>query len=179
MILKIHEKNIVCFNIWLHYLPDYFNNSKILSAAELIEAERSTRYREIKSILEEINPFIENADKVPVIIGGDFNSGSHLDWIENTRQLHYDKVVEWPVSKNMQLHGFKDSFREIHPDPLKYPAGTWGGFLFDNMISDRIDYIYYKGKVLQAINSQIIKDNPPDGFFNSDHRAVLTVFQLN
>jgi len=177
--IKIHEKNIVCFNIWLHYLPDYFNTSKTATAKELVDAEKPTRYREIKSILEEINPFIENADRVPVIIGGDFNSGSHLDWIESTRHLHYDKIVAWPVSKKMYEYGFKDSFREIHPDPLKVPAGTWGGFLFEDMISDRIDYIYYKGKSLTPIRSQIIKDNPPAGFFNSDHRAVLTIFELN
>ncbi len=176
--IKIHEKEIICFNIWLHYLPDYFSNSRVQSPAELILAEDSTRFREIKTILNEMTPFLEKVDQIPVIIGGDFNSGSHLDWIKSTRHLHYDKIVDWPVSKKMSEYGFKDSFREVFPDPLKKPAGTWGGFLFDNMISDRIDYIYYNGKDLQVIDSNIIKDDPPGGFFNSDHRAVLTVFKL-
>ncbi len=177
--IRVHDKNIVFFNIWLHYLPDYFNTSKTLSSAELVEGEKPTRYVEIKAILQELTPFIENSDHVPVIIGGDFNSGSHFDWIESTKHLHHDKIVEWPVSKKMNESGFKDSFREMYPDPLQNPAGTWGGFLFENMISDRIDYIYYKGKGLQAIRSQIIKDDPSGGFFNSDHRAVLTEFKLN
>jgi len=177
--IKIHEKEIVCFNIWLHYLPNYFDSSKTLTPTELIEAEKPTRLSEIDTILTEIVPFIENADRVPVIIGGDFNSGSHLDWIESARHLHFDKIVEWPVSKKVHEYGFKDSFRGMYPDPVVNPAGTWGGFLFDNIISDRIDYIYYKGKGLQVISSHIIKDDPAGGFFNSDHRAVLTEFLLN
>jgi len=176
--VKIHDKEILCFNIWLHYLPDYMNNAKDLNAEELISAEVPTRYSEISSILGEINPFLKKSDHIPVIIGGDFNSGSHLDWIESTRHLHHDKIVEWPVSKKMYEYEFKDSYRELNPDPLKNPGVTWGGFIFDDILSDRIDYIYYRGDKLSAISSQIIKDDPPGGFFNSDHRAVFTVFEL-
>ncbi len=177
--IKVGEKKIVCFNIWLHYLPDAFHSSENKNAEELIADEKPTRYAEIKTILKEITPFIENSDVVPVIIGGDFNSGSHLDWIESTKHLHNNKVVKWPVSSEMVKNGFKDSFREVHTDPLKNQAATWGGFMFGNMISDRIDYIYYKGNSLDVIDSKIIKEDPPEGFFNSDHRAVLTTFNLN
>jgi len=74
-------------------------------------------------------------------------------------------------------NGFADSFREANPDPAKTLDGTWG-FLNENIISDRIDFIYYKGKGLKTKSSRIIQDDPPNGFFNSDHRAILTIFDL-
>ena len=121
---------------------------------------------------------LEKHLNLSVIIGGDFNSGSHLDWIESTKESHYGKVVEWPVSKEMTARGYTDSFREVHSDPLTTMDGTWG-FLNDDIISDRIDFIYYKGASLTSTHSKIVKDDPPGGFFNSDHRAILSKFQLN
>ncbi len=175
--IKVHENEILCFNTWLHYLPDYMKNSETENPEQLIEGESPTRYSEIKAILKEISTFIDQANTIPVIIGGDFNSGSHLDWIETTRHLHHDRIVQWPVSLEMTSNGFKDSFREIHPDPLKNPAVT-NRFLTDKIIADRIDYIYFKGKSLEVVDSKIIKENPKGGFFNSDHRAVMSTFIL-
>jgi hypothetical protein len=40
-------------------------------------------------------------------------------------------------------------------------------FLSDDSISDRIDFIYYKGENLRNSISKIVKDDPPGGFFNS------------
>ena len=55
--------------------------------------------------------------------------------------------------------------------------GTWG-FLSEKIISDRIDFIYYKGPGIKTRFSKIVKDDPLDGFFNSDHRAILSNFQI-
>ncbi|MFC2123570.1 endonuclease/exonuclease/phosphatase family protein [Bacteroidota bacterium] len=177
VIIDVDGRDVVCFNIWLHYLPDYMKNSEIQSPEALIEGEKDTRHMEIMTILEEIDTFIRNSDEKPIIMGGDFNSGSHLDWIENTQHLHHGKVVEWPVSSEMYDHGFKDSFREINPDPLTKPAVT-NRFLSNQIIADRIDYIYYTGNNLRVIDSKIVKEDPVGGFFNSDHRAVRTRFEL-
>jgi endonuclease/exonuclease/phosphatase (EEP) superfamily protein YafD len=121
---------------------------------------------------------LAKASGLPVIMGGDFNSGSHLDWVESTRHAHYGKVVEWPVSKLMEDRGFTDSFREAHPDPALNQEGTWG-FLSDDIISDRIDYIYYRGDKIRTLNSEIVLDDPEGGFFNSDHRAILSLFAID
>lgn len=176
VIIDVEGKKLMCFNIWLHYLPDYFQDIKKLSPDSLIIGEKETRLNEISAILSSIDS-LEKSKQIPVIVGGDFNSGSHLDWVESTRKWHYDKIVEWPVSKMMEDNGYTDSFREANPDPTKTLNGTWG-FLFDGIISDRIDFIFYKGKDLKTKSSRIIQDDPPNGFFNSDHRAVLTVFDL-
>ena len=175
-IIDLKGQKILCVNIWLHYLPDFFQDIKTLSPDSLIIGEGPTRMKEITAILNCIDS-LENSLDIPIIIGGDFNSGSHLDWIESTKQSHYDKVVEWPVSKLMIDRGYTDSFREANPDPTKTLDGTWG-FLNDDIISDRIDFIYYKGNNVKAIHSKIVKDDPIGGFFNSDHRAVLSIFEL-
>jgi exonuclease III len=176
--IKYHDEEIFVFNIWLHYLPDYFNNSKLKTAEELIADEAETRLTEIKMILSDIDIITSN-EKLPIIIGGDFNSGSHLDWIESTKELHNNKVVEWPVSKFMLENNYIDTFREVNPNPLEHPGVTWGGFLFDNVISDRIDYIYYKGSNIEANSSTVISENRLSGFFNSDHRAVVSIFKID
>jgi len=74
-------------------------------------------------------------------------------------------------------NSFTDSYREANPDPATTLDGTWG-FLNDDIISDRIDYIYYRGDRINTKNSRIIMDDPEGGFFNSDHRAILSVFEI-
>jgi exonuclease III len=176
VIIDVKGEYILCVNIWLHYLPDYFQDIKTLSPDSLVMGEGTTRLKEITAILDCVDS-LEKTLNMPIIIGGDFNSGSHLDWVENTKKMHYNKVVEWPVSKMMIDRGFTDSFREANPDPTKTLEGTWG-FLNDEIISDRIDFIYYKGTHVKTIHSKIVKDDPIGGFFNSDHRAVLSEFEL-
>ena len=174
VIIDIGSKKLMCFNIWLHYLPDYFQDIKDYSPDSLIAGEEKTRLKEISSILGSIER-MELSTQMPVIVGGDFNSGSHLDWVESTKHKHYNKVVKWPVSAKMIDNGFKDSFREVNPNPLKTLEGTWG-YLNEDIISDRIDFIYYKGDKLKVKSSKIVMNDPPNGFFNSDHRAILSIF---
>ena len=177
VVIDIEGEKILCLNIWLHYLPAYFQDIKRMSPDSLIAGEKGTRLKEITAILSSADS-LEAKLNIPIIMGGDFNSGSHLDWIESTKESHYNKIVEWPVSKLIIDHGYIDSYREVNPDPVKTLDGTWG-FLADDIISDRIDFIYYKGKNIKAKYSKIVKDDPVDGFFNSDHRAILTKFDIN
>jgi len=176
VVIDVDGVHILCVNIWLHYLPAYFLDIEELSPDSLILGEGETRLKEITAILHNIDS-LQKVYKMPVIMGGDFNSGSHLDWVESTKKWHYNKVVEWPVSKAIISNGFRDSFREARPDPSKTLEGTWG-FLNDDIISDRIDYIYYKGDGIVTIHSKIIMADPAGGFFNSDHRAILTEFEI-
>lgn len=176
-IIEVEGQAILFVNIWLHYLPDYFQDIKTLSPDALIALEGTTRLQEISAILASLDSLKEQYD-LPIIIGGDFNSGSHLDWIESTRKFHYNKIVEWPVSKLMMDKGFVDSFREANPDPLKTMDGTWG-YLSEDIISDRIDFIYYRGFGLESKASKIVQDDPEHGFFNSDHRAILSTIRFD
>jgi len=176
------SKVLVFFDTWLHYLPNYSEGiiKENKSPKELIEEEAATRHGEIKAILREISPYLKKSENTPVIMVGDFNMGSHLDWTNETKDIHYGKIVEWPESKEMARAGFKDSYRELHINPLLDPGFTWTPRASTSSdkygLRDRIDYIYYKGDILNPIESKVIDYHPI--MFPSDHAAVLTVFQI-
>jgi exonuclease III len=177
VVIDFNNEKLLCLNIWLNYLPDYFNSFDTLSANEMILGERATRLIEITDILKSVDNLSKKLN-MPVIMGGDFNSGSHLDWVESTRKWHFDKVVEWPVSKVMADNSYVDSFREANPDPTKTLEGTWGFHDNGYVMSDRIDFIYYNANNITTKDSKIVMDDPIGGFFNSDHRAILTTFHI-
>lgn len=102
-----------------------------------------------------------------VILGGDFNEPSHLDWTEATKDMrdHYGLVVPWDVSVILEKAGYKDAYREKYPDPVTHPGFTcpadcpdidlkklvWSPEADDR---DRIDFIMYspfKGLTLTDI----------------------------
>ncbi|WP_316791136.1 endonuclease/exonuclease/phosphatase family protein [Pedobacter frigoris] len=176
------NRKLVYFNTWLDYLPDVDASirEKNKTPQELIQDESPTRHAEIKEILKKIDPYLKNTDNLPVIMGGDFNMGSHLDWIEETKAIHYNRVVEWPESMEMLKAGFSDSYRELHTNPLWDQGLTWGVRAATNTglygVRDRIDFIYYKGKSLYPIESKVIDYHPV--MFPSDHAAISTIFQL-
>ena len=176
------SKELIFFDTWLHYLPDYSNSiiKENKTPKALIADEEGTRHGEIKEILKNITQYLKNSDETPVIMVGDFNMGSHLDWTRDTKDIHYGKIVEWPESKAMAQAGFKDSYRELHINPLLDPGFTWTPRAATSSdkygLRDRIDYIYYMGKGLNPIESKVIDYHPI--MFPSDHAAVLTVFQI-
>ncbi|MDR1879957.1 MAG: endonuclease/exonuclease/phosphatase family protein [Tannerellaceae bacterium] len=91
-----------------------------------------------------------------VILGGDFNEPSHLDWREDTKDMrcHGGAVVDWDVSLMLQAAGYIDTYRQCHPNAVThpgftYPAGNTAARLEslhcvpDADERDRIDFIYY------------------------------------
>jgi len=160
-------------SLWIHYLPAWRTNSRDpdATADKLIIGEGETRHQEIKEIVHLLDPMIQKADDIPVIIGGDFNSPSHKDWIEEFSGWHNGLVVEWPVSKVMMEAGFSDSFREIRPD-INYQSST----MTAERITYRIDYIYYKGAKLKAVDSNM--HFRYKGIWPSDHPSVTTTLSI-
>lgn len=98
----------------------------------------------------------DRADGYTVILGGDFNEPSHLDWTEATAHLydHHGMVVPWTVTTLLDEAGFADAYRVCYPDVLSHPGFTYPS---DNKAiapeklswapkadeRDRIDYIWY------------------------------------
>jgi exonuclease III len=173
------NKELVVLDTWLHYLPDYQKSlvEDKLSPKELIVAEGETRHKEVVEILKQINPYLQSADETPIIMSGDFNIESHLDWTSATKDLHHGYEVAWPVTLEMEKAGFVDSFREAYPNPLESPGFTfWPFYRGDgsDYIRPRIDYIFYKGNKLKMVDSKVVDKHPV--MFPSDHAAVLTEF---
>lgn len=191
--LDVNGKRVRVFDTWLHYLPDARLEPTELSEAEILAwDDEGTRDEEITRIMGVLKPFMAESDSIPMIMGGDFNSHSHLDWTEATKDLynHGGAVVNWTVSKIMEKNHFKDSFREMHPNPeagVKElgPTWYWSGNKKDRL--DRIDFIYYQGKTIKALNSASYNYDIAGYldfyggkyFYASDHGFVMTDFALN
>jgi len=141
----------------------------------IIDREMETRGLQMRFILGELSSFSLNKNNT-LIIAGDFNSGSHLDWTEKNKKAHYGITVEYPASKMLEKENYIDTYRSIHPDETERPGITWSPF-FKNTLQDRIDFIYYKGKALTPEKSFVTDSYIYD--FPSTHAAVVTVFSIN
>ena len=86
------------FDTWLHYLPDMRLVPTDKTEEEILAWETAgTRDDEIRKILSVLKPMLAEADSIPVIMGGDFNVHSHLDWTEETRNLYNHGVSGVPL----------------------------------------------------------------------------------
>lgn len=119
---------------------------------------------------EAIRHIIADAEKEKgniILLGGDFNEPSHLDWCENVKDLwdHRGAVVKWDCSVLLENAGFKDTYRTKFPDPVTHPGFTYPADNADASLEDldwvpdadgrdRIDFIYYvpvKGMKLKNV----------------------------
>lgn len=175
----IHGRKIAVYTAHLDYLNDtyydvrgYDGNSwkeiPIPTSADEVLRRNALSLRD-----EEIADFLASAkqdleDGYCVILGGDFNEPSHLDWTEATRYMydHHGLVVPWPQTVSLEKAGFIDCFRTIYPNPVTHPGIT---FPADNPLvpiqkltwtprgdeRDRIDYLFYQGKGLQVTDCKV------------------------
>lgn len=141
-----------------------------------------------------------------VILAGDFNEGSHLDWTEKAKDFagHYGAVLPWDNSIALEKAGFRDAWRVVFPDEVKHPGFTWPATAFGKKTTswapksderDRIDFIYHSAEGgLRPLNAWIVgprtcfigerpvEDPGEDAYlcaelpWPSDHRGVLVEF---
>jgi len=154
--------------------------------AEVLALERSVRLPAIQEHLAALPPLA--AAGFPTFLTGDFNSPSHLDWTAAAAAVRPEVPfsVNWPVSRALADAGFRDSYREVHPDPLAVPGFTWtpGGPEGDPQeVHDRIDWVLASGPAT-ALDSVVVGEaGGPDvgiGFdpWPTDHRGVLSTFRV-
>ena len=115
----------------------------------------------------------------PVFLTGDFNEPSSLDYTADAvgTRKEITEPVAWPVSEKLFDLGFRDSYREVHPDPVEDPAIT------QQSSGERIDYVYAAGPST-TLDSKLVGE--PGGAdvdieaapWTSDHRAVLSSFEV-
>lgn len=166
--INIHKHPVIFYSIHLDYtnyacyLPRGYDgvtwqkmDKPITDVQEILTANRKGKRDE--AIQDLITDAAKESNKHSIIIAGDFNEPSHLDWIEENKHL-YDRrgaVVPWDCSVMLYAAGYLDAFRLIYPNPITHPGFTYPSYNPDVPISklawtpeaddrDRIDYIYYK-----------------------------------
>ena len=155
--------------------------------ADVLELERTARLPFVRDQLD-VLPGLA-AGGIPVFLTGDFNSPSHLDWTPTVDAVREEVryPVVWPVSKALADAGFRDSYREIHPDPVAVPGFTWTppGTLesVKDEVNDRIDWVLSQGPA-EAVGSELVGEvGGPDvdiarDPYPTDHRGVVSMFRV-
>lgn len=120
----------------------------------LIANRRSWRDESITVFLEKVRQDIDRKHRV--ILGGDFNEPSHLDWQDDSKDLwdHNGLIINWDCSTLLYNDGFRDAYRMVYPNVLTHPGFTFPSDNPDLPVKnltwapdaderDRIDFIYY------------------------------------
>lgn len=144
-------------------LPAPVNDADSVLAANRI----SFRDEGVKALLEDAGKEIKKGNLV--VLGGDFNEPSHLDWQQNTKDMrdHNGLVINWDCSVLLYEAGFKDAYREIYPDAVTHPGFTFPAgnkdadlnklvWLPDMDERDRIDFIYYYPDPSLSLDNAVI-----------------------
>ncbi|HEX2747739.1 MAG TPA: endonuclease/exonuclease/phosphatase family protein [Verrucomicrobiales bacterium] len=146
----------------------------------------------------------ERAAGRAVVLAGDMNEGSHLDWTEKAKDAasHYGVVLPWDNSLALAKAGFADAWRVVFPDETTHPGYTWPATAFEKKTTswtplsderDRLDFIYASPDLRPAhawivgprtcfIGEQKVDDPGKDPFlcaslpWPSDHKGVLIEF---
>ncbi|MFD2157534.1 endonuclease/exonuclease/phosphatase family protein [Rubritalea tangerina] len=100
----------------------------------------------------------EEADRVPVLFGGDFNAVPAADGGQSV-------AAEYLLSD-----GFKDAYRMSYPDVEAAVGAT-------HRNGKRIDQLYYKGEGLKHLVTELVNDWPAG--FPSDHYLIVSRFRID
>ncbi|CAM1505970.1 Fc.00g116070.m01.CDS01 [Cosmosporella sp. VM-42] len=174
------------------YGPYDFCFDKMTIERVMEREAQSGRTPQITETLAGMEQHLAQADQLPVLLVGDFNAPSHLDWIERLKNKNCGySGVSWPTSKLPEKKGLIDSFRVANPDPVKNQGLTWSPITPWNdgrnlpEPQDRIDFIYHKGRGLQVLESRRVVVGEPkpmpdyeDNEWTSDHAAMLTTYKI-
>lgn len=145
--------------------PCFYSSDPIL----LQQRSLQKRKKELKELVIALtgNP-VREGDKI--VVGGDFNEPSHLDWTEEAAEKgKIPFAIKFPCTLIMEELGFTDAFRKIHPNVLRNPGYTWPDreVEYQNR-KDRIDFIFVKN--LRPKNSRVIPTKV------SDHSIIMAEF---
>ena len=154
---------------------------------QLRKVELKTRMPAIVAPLKVLKRLM--ARGIPVVLTGDFNSPSHLDWTAAVSAVRPEVPYpfDWPVSRALADAGLVDSYREVHPDPVATPGFTWtpGGPETDpHEVFDRIDWVLHSSGIT-ASNSRLVGEAGGADVevavaapYPSDHRGVVSTLDV-
>lgn len=160
---------------------------------KIIDGKRG--YNETLNLL---NPYLEKNQNI--ILVGDFNEPSHLDWTDRYAMSGPDRMIKnptstplrfniaWRGSKRLEAIGLIDAYRAHFTDEVTHPGNTWtpaypnntpGRRDHDMQVLDRIDRIYYAANDFEIKQAALVTDITGVGEIKvecnwpSDHWAVF------
>lgn len=173
-------------------------------AAEILAAsDASAGPRGYERTLAALRPWLAAGERV--VLTGDFNESSHLDWTVRAAERGLDRWVQNPTSRPLrfaiQWHGshrlaglgLRDAYRTHFPDEVAkpgitwtppYPASTPGRRPPGDQVLERLDLIYFAGPGLELADAAVVGESPAHceivfpQTWPSDHRAVLASFRM-
>jgi endonuclease/exonuclease/phosphatase family metal-dependent hydrolase len=169
---------VAFFSIWLPYAYEIWAvgtrtgrpDEELIKACDPSRATLATLLTAIDTKLRD-----ESLEAIPVLIAGDFNSMSHLDYTKENATQFDGRVIAWPTSLLMTEAGYTDVYRSLNPEVDRKKDRTWSPE-FPEQSQDRIDFIYLRSQTVQAKRSWVVDDHEP--FFPSDHAALMATFEL-
>ncbi len=157
---------------------------KGVPVAEVIASENEVRTSSIQKQTPKMSELLQQ--DYPVVLTGDFNQPSSLDYTAATvgTRPGVTEPIPWPVSEVLFQTGLSDTYREIHPDPVAVPGLTMANPDFrEGGQGDRIDYVYAGGPV-EVMDTKLIGEpggesvDIPFEPWTSDHRAVVSSMRV-
>ncbi|MDP1561137.1 MAG: endonuclease/exonuclease/phosphatase family protein [Pirellulaceae bacterium] len=168
---------VAFYSIWLPYAEDiWLPEIRAKSDDQAMIAATQPSADDLQKMLAAIQERLADPKyrDVSLVIAGDFNSMSHLDW-NSIAMEQYGRVIRWPTSHLMTAAHFRDAWRETHPKVDRATDATWSP-RFPEQEQDRIDFIYYRSANLHAVDSQRIRTHAE--LFPSDHAAVVATLEV-
>jgi exonuclease III len=173
---------------------------------EILEATKQIAkgLRGYQATIDMVQPYLKANEKV--ILVGDFNEPSHLDWtarfaregmdrwVKNPTGISLRFAIEWAGSKALENIELSDAYRTVNTDEVvkpgftwtpPYPIGTPGRQDYDNQVLARIDRIYFNATNLNCKSASLVSDSTWHGDiilnvdWPSDHWAVFSEFEYN
>ena len=163
---------VAFYSIWLPYGEDiWLPEIRANSDDQAMMAATQPSADDLQTMLAGIQERLADPkyQGVSLVIAGDFNSMSHLDW-NSVAVEQYGRAIPWPTSRLLTRALFRDAWRETHPKVDRTEDATWSP-RFPEQEQERIDYIYYRSANLRAVDAQRIRTHAER--FPSDHAAVL------
>lgn len=155
---------------------------------EAIRGAEGARGEQVASLIPELKEALDQG--VPVVLTGDFNEPSRLDWTHAAVEAKACPMkVDWPATRAVEEAGLVDAYRAVHPDPVKSPGLTWTPITSPDDPKDRhdrIDLVFVGGveSPADAVKAAKVIGEAPETAdvvvnpYPSDHRAVVAELEL-